>query len=68
MKKIIMQKEIAIDENTTCWEMSCDDCPFKHSILTENLSMDVKFIDIIKEIKRLSKIVDNFQIEEVENE
>ena len=63
-----MQKEIAINENSNCWNMSCNDCPFKDSILTENLSMDTKFIDIINEIKRLNKIIDNFKIEEVEDE
>lgn len=68
MKKIILQKEVAIDENTTCYDMDCTVCPFCRTKICENTNMNVKIFEIIKDIKECYKIVKNLEIEEVENE
>lgn len=63
MKKIIMRKEIAIDENTTCYDMECTVCPFYKTKICENLAMSTKLFDIIKDIKDCYKTVKNLEIE-----
>lgn len=68
MKKIILQKEVAIDENTTCYDMDCAVCPFCKTKICLNTNMDVKIFDIIKDIKECYNTIKNFIIEEVENE
>ena len=68
MLKIILQKEVSINENTTCYDMDCNVCPFCKTKICEVTNMNVKLFDIIKGIKECYKTVKNLEIEEVDED